>query len=376
MHSQLIPGLPIQSFGLCIALGVLLSWQILQRLYKKEDMSNLLFLLVFVGLIGARITHVVEYWQEDGYARNPLAVFEIWKGGLVFYGGLVAGAVAFLAWCILKGRSIVEMADTVAVVVPLAHAFGRLGCFFHGCCWGKVSDSSFAVTFPAYSPVWAAHRASDYAARSLPVLPVQLFEATLLLVLFGLLEYNMRSLGAEGTSFATICAFGAHAAVPHHITGDTALKFGDEILLDFGCKVNGYCSDITRTVLFGDDGKHEEFKKAYDAVFTAHNLVLENTRSGMTGIEVDAIARNYLKEQGYGDLFTHSLGHGIGLNVHEMPSVSIKGENALENGMIFSNEPGVYVAGEYGIRIEDTVRLENGKIKSFMGLTKKELVIL
>ena len=191
-----------------------------------------------------------------------------------------------------------------------------------------------------------------------------------------LLEYNMRSLGAEGTSFDTICAFGAHAAVPHHVTGDTALKFGDEILLDFGCKVNGYCSDITRTVLFGDDGKHEEFKKAYDAVLTAHNLVLENTRSGMTGIEVDAIARNYLKEQGYGDLFTHSLGHGIGLNVHEMPSVSIKGENVLENGMIFSNEPGVYVAGKYGIRIEDTVRLENGKIKSFMGLTKKELVIL
>ena len=191
-----------------------------------------------------------------------------------------------------------------------------------------------------------------------------------------LLEYNMRSLGAEGTSFATICAFGAHAAVPHHVTGDTALKFGDEILLDFGCKVNGYCSDITRTFLFGDDGKHEEFKKAYDAVLTAHNLVQEKVCSGMTGVEADAIARDYLKEKGYGDLFTHSLGHGIGLNVHEMPSVSPKGENVLADGMVFSDEPGVYVAGEYGIRIEDTVRLENGKVKSFMSLTKKELIIL
>ena len=76
-----------------------------------------------------------------------------------------------------------------------------------------------------------------------------------------LLEYNMRSLGAEGTSFSTIVAFGAHAAVPHHVTGNTKLKFGDEILIDFGCKVNGYCSDITRTMLFGDDGKHEEFKR-------------------------------------------------------------------------------------------------------------------
>ncbi len=191
-----------------------------------------------------------------------------------------------------------------------------------------------------------------------------------------LLEYNMRSLGAEGTSFATICAFGAHAAVPHHVTGETALKFGDEILLDFGCKVGGYCSDITRTVLFGDDGKHEEFKKAYNAVLTAHNLVQENLRSGMTGVEADAIARNYLKEQGYGELFTHSLGHGIGLNVHEMPSISPKGENVLVDGMVFSDEPGVYVAGEYGIRIEDTVRLENGRVKSFMSLTSKELIIL
>lgn len=210
------------------------------------------------------------------------------------------------------------------------------------------------------------------------------FNATLPLIKEGmtetqvaaLLEYNMRSLGAEGTSFATICAFGAHAAVPHHVTGETTLKFGDEILLDFGCKVGGYCSDITRTVLFGDDGKHEEFKKAYDAVLTAHKLVQENLRSGMTGVEADAIARNYLKEKGYGELFTHSLGHGIGLNVHEMPSVSPKGENVLVDGMVFSDEPGVYVAGEYGIRIEDTVRLENGKVKSFMGLTNKELIIL
>ena len=191
-----------------------------------------------------------------------------------------------------------------------------------------------------------------------------------------LLEYNMRSLGAEGTSFATICAFGAHAAIPHHMTGDTTLKFGDEILLDFGCKVNGYCSDITRTVLFGDDGKHEEFKKAYNAVLTAHNLVQEKVCSGMTGVEADAIARNYLNEQGYGALFTHSLGHGIGLNVHEAPGVSPKSESKLVDGMVFSDEPGVYASGEYGIRIEDTVRLENGKVKSFMDLTDKNLIIL
>jgi Xaa-Pro aminopeptidase len=191
-----------------------------------------------------------------------------------------------------------------------------------------------------------------------------------------LLEYKMRKLGAHGLAFSTIVGFGAHAAVPHHETGLTKLQFGDEILIDFGCRVNGYCSDITRTFLFGDDGKHEEFKKAYAAVLKAHNLVQEKAVAGMTGTEVDAIARDSLKADGYGDLFTHSLGHGIGLNIHEKPSVSPKGEQVLENGMVFSDEPGVYVAGEYGIRIEDTVVLKGGKVVSFMSKTDKNLIIL
>ncbi len=191
-----------------------------------------------------------------------------------------------------------------------------------------------------------------------------------------LLEYKMRTLGAQGLSFETIVAFGAHAAVPHHETGETKLKFGDEILIDFGCKVNGYCSDITRTFLFGDDGKHEEFKKAYAAVLTAHNLVKEKLTAGMSGKEGDAIAREYLKSQGLGELFTHSLGHGIGLNVHEYPGVSPRSDVVLQNGMVFSDEPGVYKAGEYGIRIEDTVTLKNGKVTSFMSKTDRNLVIL
>ena len=191
-----------------------------------------------------------------------------------------------------------------------------------------------------------------------------------------LLEYKMRKFGAQGPSFPTIVAFGPHAAVPHHETGDTKLQFGDEILIDFGCKVNGYCSDITRTFLFGDDGKHEEFKKAYACVLAAHNLVQEKLVSGMTGIEADAIARDYLTACGYGELFTHSLGHGVGLNIHERPSLSIKGEQVLCDGMVFTDEPGVYQVGEYGIRIEDTVTLKDGKVKSFMGRTQKTLLIL
>ncbi len=191
-----------------------------------------------------------------------------------------------------------------------------------------------------------------------------------------LLEYKMRKHGAQGLAFDTIVAFGAHAAVPHHETGNTKLCFGDEILIDFGCRVNGYCSDITRTFLFGDDGKHEEFKKAYACVLTAHELAKEKIVAGMTGKEADAVARDYLKEKGYGELFTHSLGHGLGLNVHEKPTLSPKGLQVLEDGMVFSDEPGVYVAGEYGIRIEDTVTLKDGKIMSFMSKTDRNLIII
>ena len=108
----------------------------------------------------------------------------------------------------------------------------------------------------------------------------------------------------------------------------------------------------------------------------AHELAKEKICSGMTGKQADAVAREYLKDSGYGALFTHSLGHGIGLNVHESPAISPKSEQVLQDNMVFSDEPGVYVAGEYGIRIEDTVTLKDGKVTSFMSKTDKTLIIL
>jgi Xaa-Pro aminopeptidase len=190
-----------------------------------------------------------------------------------------------------------------------------------------------------------------------------------------LLEYLMRKHGAYCTSFETICAFGANGSVPHHETGMTKLKYGDIVLIDFGCKINGYCSDCTRTFLFGDDGKHEEFKKAYEHVLKAHYLVKEKFTCGMTGKEGDSIARDYLKEYGLDKYFTHSLGHSLGINIHEAPNLSPVCNDVFENGMVFSDEPGVYFPGEFGIRIEDTVTLENGKVKSLTN-TDKKLIIL
>lgn len=190
-----------------------------------------------------------------------------------------------------------------------------------------------------------------------------------------LLEYLMRKHGASGVSFETICAFGANASVPHHQTGMAKLKLGDEILLDFGCKVNGYCSDCTRTVLFGDDGKHGEFKQLYEKVLTAHMLVKERFTAGMTGKQGDAIARDYLKQHSLAQYFTHSLGHSLGINIHESPNLTPTDDTVFTDGMVFSDEPGIYIAGKLGIRIEDTVTLSGGKVVSLTDTDKKLTVL-
>lgn len=189
------------------------------------------------------------------------------------------------------------------------------------------------------------------------------------------LEYLMRKDGASGTSFDTIVAFGENSSMPHYETGHRKLKFGDIILIDFGCRYNGYCSDCTRTFLFGDDGKHEEFKEAYAHVLQAHMLVKEHIIPGITGREADAFARDYLRLHGLDRYFTHSLGHGIGVNVHERPNLSPKSSDLLQNNMVFSDEPGVYFEGKFGIRIEDTVTLKDGNVVSLTDSNKKLTVL-
>lgn len=219
-------------------------------------------------------------------------------------------------------------------------------------------------------------RACDIAEEAFLRLLPQIKEGMCERETAALLEYEMRALGAEGVSFDTIVAFGANGSVPHHETGETRLRFGDAVLIDFGCKTEGYCSDCTRTFLFGDDKKHEKFKEIYAHVLAAHLLVQERVTAGMTGHEADAIARGYLKEHGLDKYFTHSLGHGIGLQIHEYPLLSPHKEEVLQDGMVFSDEPGVYIAGEIGVRIEDSMYMKDGSALSFMKKTQKNLIIL
>lgn len=152
-------------------------------------------------------------------------------------------------------------------------------------------------------------------------------------------------------SFDAIVGFGANAADPHHVSDDTVLQKGDAVLIDMGCQSCGYCSDMTRTFLQKDSKAWE----IYDIVKNANIEAEKAIKPGMMYKEIDAVARNYISERGYGQYFTHRLGHGIGLEVHEGYDVSAVDEVIVEEGMCFSIEPGIYIPGYAGVRIEDLV---------------------
>lgn len=173
------------------------------------------------------------------------------------------------------------------------------------------------------------------------------------------IEFYMKEMGADGTSFDTIAASGIHSSMPHAIPTDKVLEEGDCLTMDFGCKVNGYCSDMTRTILIGRADERQ--REVYRVVLQAQKAALAAIRPGMKGCEVDAVARNIIAEAGYGECFGHSLGHSVGLEIHESPCFSSKDETVLEPGMVITVEPGIYIEGAFGVRIEDVVVItENG----------------
>ena len=188
-----------------------------------------------------------------------------------------------------------------------------------------------------------------------------------------IVEERMMALGGEGASFDTIVAFGKNAAVPHHETGDAKLVRNQAVLIDTGAKVNGYCSDITRTAFFGEPD--DEFLKAYNAVLEANLKAESEIYAGISGKNADKIARDLLNARGYGKYFTHSLGHGVGLEIHESPYLSPKSDDILTDSTVFTVEPGVYIESRFGIRIEDTCIMENGKAKRLFTDDKKALII-
>lgn len=165
--------------------------------------------------------------------------------------------------------------------------------------------------------------------------------------------------GAEDLSFETIVLAGANTSMPHGVPSDKKVEEGEFVLLDFGAVWNGYHSDMTRTVCVGKPS--EEMKKVYNIVLEAQLAGLESAKAGITGRELDRISRDIIKKAGYGEFFGHSLGHGVGLEIHEAPNASPGNELPLNEGAVVTIEPGIYLAGKFGVRIEDFVILtENG----------------
>lgn len=183
----------------------------------------------------------------------------------------------------------------------------------------------------------------------------------------------MKEQGASGESFDIIVASGVRGALPHGVATDKPIEAGDMVTLDFGCIYKGYCSDMTRTIAVGQ--VNDKQREIYDVVLKAQEAALAAVKPGITGAELDAIARDIITEAGYGEYFGHGLGHGVGLEVHEGPSVSRIGTKELQPGMIITDEPGIYLDGFGGVRIEDIILVTDDG-KRVLSSSPKQLIEL
>ncbi len=185
------------------------------------------------------------------------------------------------------------------------------------------------------------------------------------------LEFFMRRKGASGLSFDSIVASGERSALPHGVASNKKIENGDLVTLDFGCIYEGYCSDMTRSFIMGQGT--EKQKEIYTIVLEAQETALRAVAPGIKGSKLDEIARNIIKAKGYGEYFGHGLGHGVGLEVHELPHVNSLGDVEMEPGMIITIEPGIYIPQLGGVRIEDLVEVTDRGYRVLSNSTKELL---
>jgi phosphatidylglycerol:prolipoprotein diacylglycerol transferase len=224
MHPDLfsIGFLHIKTYGCCMALGFFAAWHVLAYLCRRigrpfDPIGNLVISLMVSGVVGSRIAYVIEHWQSE-FADRPMDIIRVDQGGLMFYGGFILSFVIFFLWCFIKKERPLVLADLLCIVLPLGHAFGRIGCFFYGCCYGRDSNAWCAVVFPAGSPSWYEH-----GRKMVSVLPTQLFEAAALLALFAaLLAFWHRK--------TFMRSFGEGALTGLYMIGYGAIRFGIEYL--------------------------------------------------------------------------------------------------------------------------------------------------
>ena len=187
------------------------------------------------------------------------------------------------------------------------------------------------------------------------------------------LEYYMLKNGADGLSFETIAVSGKNTSMPHGVPSDKKIERGDFVTMDYGALYKGYHSDMTRTVAVGE--VTDEMAKVYETVLAAQQVCLDILKPGVTCKQADAAARKVIEDAGYGDYFTHSTGHGVGIDIHEKPTLSVRSKDTLAPGDVVTDEPGIYIPGRFGVRIEDMVYITESGCEN---LTKceKSLIIL
>jgi Xaa-Pro aminopeptidase len=187
------------------------------------------------------------------------------------------------------------------------------------------------------------------------------------------ITYTQKKLGASKDAFEPIIASGWRGALPHGIASDKKIENGEMITLDFGCIYEGFCSDLTRTISVGKPVT--EMKKIYDIVYEVQNKTVERVKAGMSSMKLDSEARNEIAAKGYGEHFGHGLGHGLGIEVHERPSVGQRDDVILAENSVITIEPGIYIEGLGGVRIEDDVLLKADS-NEVLNKAKKELIII
>lgn len=187
------------------------------------------------------------------------------------------------------------------------------------------------------------------------------------------ISYWHKKFGADKDSFDPIVASGWRGALPHGVASDKIINSGEMVTLDFGCIYDGFCSDLTRTISVGEPSK--EMKKIYDTVLKSQLLAIKAAKEGVSSKEVDKVARDFINESGYEGKFGHGLGHGLGIEVHEMPSVSQKMDMLLPSNVVVTIEPGIYVEGLGGVRIEDDIIIMQGGCE-VINKAPKELIVI
>ncbi len=235
---------------------------------------------------------------------------------------------------------------------------------------GEVEDLRAIKTAEEVANIKRAEALTDDAfGYLLTVIRPGMTEMSLVALLYKFFLDN----GAEGFSFSPIVAGGENSSKPHAISGQRQIRQGDLITFDIGCKINGYCSDFTRTIAVGSID--QELEKIYNIVLEANLKGLAAVKAGAKCKDVDAAARDHITALGYGENFGHSTGHGVGLEIHEAPRLSAASEQVLQSGMIVTVEPGIYLPGKGGVRIEDLVLVTDDGCE-ILSKSSKQLIIL